>query len=96
MKKFNEWMSFRQSVETNNSEEYNFIGTYNTENLAGLKDNSDLIEINKAIEFIPNSYKNQFSDSMDLSAGITHNEQSKEIIWISNNDQEITYLFEKK
>ena len=96
MKKFNEWMSFRQSVETNNSEEYNFIGTYNTENLTGLKDNSDLIEINKAIEFIPNSYKNQFSDSMDLSAGITHNEQSKEIIWISNNDQEITYLFEKK
>ena len=96
MKKFNEWMSFRQSVETNNSEEYNFIGTYNTENLTGLKDNSDLIEINKAIECIPNSYKNQFSDSMDLSAGITHNEQSKEIIWISNNDQEITYLFEKK
>lgn len=96
MKNFNEWMSFRQAVETNNDNDYNFIGTYNTENLKNLKDNSNLVEISKVIEYIPNAYKNQFSDSLNLSAGITHNEQNKEIIWITNNDIELTYLFEKK
>ena len=94
MKKFNEWMSFRQEVEPNGGD-YNFIGTYNTENLQGLKEKSNLVEIDKALEFIPNSYRNQFSDAISLSAGITQTEQNKEIVWITNNDQEITYLFEK-
>ena len=94
MKKFNEWMSFRQEVESNGGD-YNFIGTYNTENLQGLKEKSNLVEIDKALEFIPNSYRNQFSDAISLSAGITQTEQNKEIVWITNNDQEITYLFEK-
>lgn len=96
MRNFNEWMSFRQSVETSNDENYNFIGTYNTENLKNLKDNSELVEIEKAIQNIPHAYKNQFSDSLNLSAGITHNEQNRQIIWITNNDIELTYLFEKK
>ena len=73
MKKFNEWMSFRQEVEPNGGD-YNFIGTYNTENLQGLKEKSNLVEIDKALEFIPNSnhyyclhdYKNQVKFEIDL------------------------------
>ncbi len=92
---FNEWMSFRQSVEVPEHNGYSFIGTYNTENLQGLENKSELIEVDKALNFIPHSYKNQFSDGLNLSAGMTHNEQNKQIIWITNKDQEITYLFEK-
>lgn len=95
MRKFNEWMSFRQTVEET-LDSYGFIGTYNSENLSNLEENSERIEVESAIKLIPQSYRGQFQTCETVSAGKSRNESNAEIVWISNNDQGITYIFEKK
>ena len=95
MRKFNEWMSFRQTVEET-SDSYGFIGTYNSENLSNLEENSERIEVESAMSLIPQSYRGQFQTCEAVSAGKSRNENNAEIVWITNNDQGITYIFEKK
>jgi hypothetical protein len=95
VRKFNEWMSFRQTVEET-SDSYGFIGTYNSENLSNLEENSERIEVESAMSLIPQSYRGQFQTCEAVSAGKSRSENNAEIVWITNNDQGITYIFEKK
>jgi len=94
MQRFNEWMSFRQTVETGSSN-YEFIGTYDIESIPELKENSDPIELEDAFSLIPEQWKSQFPNVGTVIAGKTMNENQKEIIWISVPEQSTAYLFEK-
>ena len=91
----NEWMSFRQANEQDATSEYTFSGTYNTETIPDLKENSKLISVEQALSIIPPSYNTQFSNTAKLEAGKSLNEENKEVVWISIEDQGVTYLFEK-
>ena len=91
----NEWMSFRQANEQDANSEYTFSGTYNTETIPDLKENSKLISVEQALSIIPSSYNTQFSNTAKLEAGKSLNEENKEVVWISIEDQGVTYLFEK-
>lgn len=92
---FYEWMSFRQSVEAPEGD-YDFIGTYNNDQFPNLKETSQRIELDDALSLIPKSYQNQFSNMETIHAGKSQNESNKDVIWISNQDQNITFLFEKR
>ena len=93
--KFNEWMSFRQSIEIPEGD-YEFIGTYNNDQFPNLKEDSNRIEFETAINLLPKAYQSQFSNIDNISAGKIKNENQKEILWISSEHQALTYLFEKK
>jgi len=93
--KFNEWMSFRQSVELPEGD-YQFIGTYNNDQFPNLKEDSNRIDFESALSLLPQAYQSQFSNVDTISAGKIRNENKKEILWISSEQQNITYLFEKK
>ena len=95
MQKFNEWMSFRQTVESN-EENFQFIGTYDIESIPNLKENSTPLELDYAFSLIPEMWKNQFPNIGTVLAGKTLDENQKEIVWISIPEQSTTYLFEKK
>ena len=88
-------MSFRQANEQDANSEYTFSGTYNTETIPDLKENSKLISVEQALSIIPSSYNTQFSNTAKLEAGKSLNEENKEVVWISIEDQGVTYLFEK-
>lgn len=94
MKKFNEWMSFKQTVNTETSN-YEFVGTYDLESIPDLKENSDPIELEDAFNLIPEQWKSQFPNVGTVIAGKTMNENQKEVIWISMPEQNTTYIFEK-
>lgn len=94
MKNFNEWMSFRQNVDTNDAD-YQFIGTYDIDAIPDLKENSDPIELEHAFELIPEQWRTKFPNVGTVVAGKTMNEDQKEIIWISIPEQSTAYLFEK-
>jgi hypothetical protein len=94
MKLFTEWMSFRQTGEAASSD-FQFAGTYNTETIPDLQENSEIVDVKEILEQIPANYKIQFSETANLSAGKSMNEKNKELIWISIEDNGITYLFEK-
>lgn len=91
----NEWMSFRQTNDSNTTSEYTFAGTYNTETIPDLQENSEALNIDEALNMIPNNFITQFSKTAKLNAGKSLNENNKELIWISIEDQGLTYLFEK-
>jgi hypothetical protein len=95
MQNFNEWMSFRQTVESN-EENFQFIGTYDIENIPNLKENSTPLELDYAFSLIPEMWKNQFPNIGTVLAGKTLDENQKEIVWISIPEQSTAYLFEKK
>ena len=94
MKLFKEWMSFRQTGEHSESN-FQFIGTYNTETIPDLQENSELLDVKEVLEQIPANYKTQFSETAKLTAGKSMNENNKDLIWISIEDTGVTYLFEK-
>lgn len=96
MQNFHEWMSFRNTAQgIENTTGYEFVGTYDTETIPDLKENSDLLDLNDALENIPENFRHQFTGVSEMSAGKSMNENNKEIIWISVNDQGTTYIFEK-
>jgi len=94
MLNFNEWMTFRQAIEEDPSD-YKFIGTYNSDKIENLRERSNAIKIDSAIEKIPESYRGQFYGLQNFTAGTSTMESGSNVIWITNNDQDIVYLFEK-
>jgi len=94
MQRFNEWMSFRQTVETGESD-YTFLGTYDTESIPDLQENSDPVDLDHAMNLIPEIWRKQFPNVGTVMAGKTTNENNNEILWISLPDQSTAYLFEK-
>lgn len=94
MQTFNEWMSFRQTVETPDSD-YQFIGTYDMETIPNMKENSDPLELDAALNVLPEIWRTQFPNVGNVLAGKTTNEGNNEVIWISMPDQSTAYLFEK-
>lgn len=95
MQSFNEWMSFRtNNVQVDNSE-FQFAGTYDPETIPELTENSEILNAKDVLEIIPISYKTQFSETQELVAGKSINENDKEVVWITVKDQNITYIFEK-
>lgn len=96
MQRFNEWMSFRNQNAQQDNSEFQFSGTYDPDTIPDLTENSEIVDAKNILEIIPDSYKLQFSDSQNLVAGKSFNEENKEIVWITVKDQNITYLFEKK
>ena len=94
MQKFNEWMAFRQAVEQTASD-YNFIGTYSMENIPDLGINSVSLSLEDSLQLIPKSFRQQFEGSISTICGKSHDQNNKELIWITNKDQEMTYIFEK-
>lgn len=96
MQKFNEWMNFRTQNAQEDHSDFQFSGTYDPETIPDLTENSEIVDAKNVLEIIPDSYKTQFSDSLNLIAGKSFNEDNKEVVWITIKDQNITYLFEKK
>lgn len=94
MIRFNEWMAFRQTVPEGNDGGYRFVGTYNTENIGGIGEGRP-VEVAEALKCVPESFRMQFSGLNGLSAGKSVSEQSKEVLWITNKDMDITYVFER-
>ena len=94
MQRFNEWMSFKQTVEEGNSD-YQFIGTYDTETIPDLKENSEPVDLDYAFSMIPEAWKHQFPNIGNVVAGKSMNEENREVIWISIPEQSTTYIFEK-
>ena len=94
MQKFNEWMAFRQTVEQT-AGDYNFIGTYNTESIPELGANSTPLSLEDSLKLIPKSFRQQFEGSSSMVCGKSHGQNNKELVWITNKDQEMTYIFEK-
>ena len=89
-------MSFRNTAQgIENTSGYEFVGTYDTENIPDLKENSDLLDLKYALKIVPENFKHQFAGISEMSAGKSMNENNKEILWISINDQGTTYIFEK-
>lgn len=92
---FLEWMTFRQTVDVESSN-YEFIGTYNSESFPKIEETSFRMEIEDALQLIPTNYRNQFSNLEIIKAGKILNNDNKEVIWINNESQNLTFLFEKK
>jgi hypothetical protein len=95
MQSFNEWMSFRTPNAQENSSGYEFAGTYDPDTIPDLTENSEALDIGTVLEIIPANYKTQFSETQDLVAGKSMNENDKEVVWITVRDSNITYIFEK-
>jgi hypothetical protein len=95
MQNFNEWMSIRQMNEPLAPEgSYQFSGTYDSETIPDLIDNSEIISIDEAKKLIPSQYEQQFTGEGDYQAGKALNENDKEIVWVCNEAGTV-YLFEK-
>jgi hypothetical protein len=95
MRSFNEWMSFRTNNAQENNSQYEFVGTYDPDTIPDLTENSDMVDVGVALDKIPDSYKTQFSQTQNLMAGKSVNEDSKEVLWITVKDNNLTYIFEK-
>jgi hypothetical protein len=95
MKLFTEWMSFRQGSEQPQSGEFVFSGTFTRESIPDLVENSDSLNLEDALKLIPEKYNIQFSNTEKLSAGKSHIEENKEVIWINNENTDVVYVFEK-
>ncbi len=95
MQSFNEWMSFRTPNVQDDQSDFQFLGTYDPETIPDLTENSDILDAKFILELIPTSYKTQFSETQDLIAGRSVNENEKEVLWITVKDQNVTYIFEK-
>lgn len=93
MQTFNEWMAFRQTVPETAG--YRFIGTFNTDKLGGLK-GSKTVSIEEALTKIPESYRSQFGGAQKLEAGVALGNRDSEVVWITNQDMELTYIFERQ
>jgi len=95
MQNFNEWMSIRQMNEPLAVEgSYQFSGTYDSEVIPDLIENSELMSVDEAKKLVPSQYEQQFGSEADYTAGKALNENDKEVIWISNAFGTV-YLFEK-
>lgn len=94
MIRFNEWMAFRQTVPEGDGGGFRFVGTYDTEKLGGIG-HGTAVDIGEALRSVPESYRVQFSGVNGLSAGRSVSEQSREVLWITNKDMDITYVFER-
>lgn len=93
MIRFNEWMAFRQTVPEGDGD-YRFVGTYDTEKIGGIGEGRP-VGVSEALRCVPESFRIQFSGVSGLSAGKSVSEQSKEVLWITNKDMDITYVFER-
>jgi len=95
MKLFTEWMSIRQMNEPLAAEgSYQFSGTYDSEAIPDLIQNSELIAIEEAKKLVPAQYEQQFGGEGEYKAGKALNENDKEIVWVCNPSGTV-YLFEK-
>lgn len=90
---FNEWMAFRQTVPEGEGE-YRFVGTYSTDSIGGISAGTS-IDIGEALRCVPESFRMQFGGSNSLQAGRAISEQSREVVWITNKDIDVTYVFER-
>ena len=95
MQSFNEWMSFRQSNETEPVlGSYQFSGTFELDSMPNLVESSTPLDVEEAKKMIPSNFEAQFGGMEEFKAGQGLTEDNKEVLWICNS-QGTVYLFEK-